>query len=50
MVGALSAPGVALGAILANELPERALELLFAALQLFFAVSLARRALARNRV
>ena len=50
MVGALSAPGVALGAVLANELPERALEILFAALQLFFAISLARRALARNRV
>jgi hypothetical protein len=39
---------VLLGAVLAEELPERALELGFAALQLFFAVSLARRAL--NRV
>ena len=50
IVGALSAPGVALGAILANQLPERALELSFAGLQLFFAVGLARRALERNRV
>ena len=49
-VGVLSAPGVALGAILANELPERALELAFAGLQLFFAAGLARRALDRNRV
>jgi uncharacterized membrane protein YfcA len=47
-VGALSVPGVLLGAVLANQLPERALELSFAGLQLFFAVSLARRAL--NRV
>jgi uncharacterized membrane protein YfcA len=47
-IGVLSVPGVLLGAVLANELPERALELGFAALQLFFAVSLARRAL--NRV
>src|SRR3954467_2948967 len=37
-VGALSVPGVVLGAVLANELPERALELSFAGLQLFFAV------------
>ena len=49
-VGLLSAPGVALGAILANELPERGLELAFAGLQLFFAVGLARRALGQNRV
>jgi uncharacterized membrane protein YfcA len=47
-LGVLSVPGVLLGAVLANELPERALELSFAGLQLFFAVSLARRAL--NRV
>jgi uncharacterized membrane protein YfcA len=50
LVGVLSAPGVAAGAVLANELPERALELAFAGLQLFFALSLARRALGRNRV
>jgi uncharacterized membrane protein YfcA len=47
-LGVLSVPGVLLGAVLANELPERALELSFAGLRLFFAVSLARRAL--NRV
>jgi uncharacterized protein len=47
-IGALSVPGVLLGAVLAEELPERALELGFAALQLFFAVTLVRRAL--NRV
>src|SRR5438477_1832438 len=34
-LGALSAPGVLLGAVLANQLPERALKLSFAALQLF---------------
>ena len=46
-IGLLSVPGVLLGAVLAEELPERALELGFAALQLVFAVSLARRALDR---
>ncbi len=49
-VGLLAAPGVLIGALLANALPERALELSFAALQLFFAVGLARRALGRNQV
>ena len=49
-VGVLSVPGVIGGAVLANEVPQRALELGFAALQLFFAVGLARRALSRNRV
>ena len=49
-VGVLSVPGVLAGAVLANEVPQRALELGFAALQLFFAVGLARRALSRNRV
>jgi uncharacterized protein len=47
-LGLLSVPGVVLGAALANTLPERALKLAFAGLQLFFAVGLARRALARN--
>jgi uncharacterized membrane protein YfcA len=47
-VGLLSVPGVLAGAVMAEELPQRALELGFAALQLFFAFSLARRAL--NRV
>jgi uncharacterized membrane protein YfcA len=46
-IGVLSVPGVILGAVLAEHLPERALELAFAALQLFFAASLARRALDR---
>jgi uncharacterized protein len=46
-IGVLSVPGVLLGAVLAEKLPERALELGFAGLQLFFAVSLARRALDR---
>jgi uncharacterized protein len=45
LVGALSPPGVAIGVVAANELPERALELGFAALALFMAVQLARRAL-----
>ena len=50
LLGALSVPGVALGSVLANNVPERALELAFAGLQLFFAAALARRALERNRV
>ena len=50
LIGALSVPGVALGSVLANNVSERSLELSFAALQVFFAVGLARRALARNRV
>jgi uncharacterized protein len=49
-IGLLSVPGVLLGSVLANELPERALELSFAGLQLFFAAGLARRALSGNRV
>ena len=48
VIGALSLPGVAAGAALANVLPERALELLFAALQIGFAYRLARRALERS--
>ncbi len=47
VVGLLAPPGILAGAALANELPERALELSFAGLQIFFAVSLARRALTR---
>ena len=46
-LGILSVPGVVAGAVLAEQLPERALELGFAGLQLFFAVGLARRALDR---
>jgi uncharacterized protein len=49
-IGLLSVPGVLLGAVLANQLPQRALELSFAGLQLFLAAGLARRAVARNRV
>jgi uncharacterized membrane protein YfcA len=44
-VAALSPVGVVGGVLLANELPERALELSFAAVQIVFAVGLARRAL-----
>jgi len=36
--------------VLANQLPQRALEVSFAGLQLFMAIGLARRALGRNRV
>jgi uncharacterized membrane protein YfcA len=50
VIGVLSVPGVVLGAVLANQLPQRALELSFAGLQLFLAVGLARRAVGRNRV
>ena len=47
IVAALAPPGVLLGTTVANEVSERALELSFAGLQLFFALSLARRALKR---
>jgi uncharacterized membrane protein YfcA len=43
-IGLLSPVGVAIGVVAANEMPERALELLFAALCLYFAIGLARRA------
>jgi uncharacterized membrane protein YfcA len=45
LLGALSPLGVIGGAELSNVLPERALELSFAAVQLVFAFGLARRAL-----
>jgi uncharacterized membrane protein YfcA len=45
LVGVLSPFGVVAGTVLANALSERALELSFAAVQVWFAVSLARRAL-----
>jgi uncharacterized membrane protein YfcA len=45
VVGLLSPLGVVAGTVLANAVSERALELSFAAVQLFFAWSLARRAL-----
>ena len=43
--GLLAAGGAAAGVVLANVLPQRALQLLFAAVMLYFAVSLLRRAL-----
>lgn len=45
LVGLMSVGGVAAGVALANVLPERALQLLFAAVMLYFAVSLGKRAL-----
>jgi uncharacterized membrane protein YfcA len=45
VMGLLSPIGVAIGVVGANEMPERALELLFAALSLYFAFGLAVRAL-----
>jgi uncharacterized protein len=47
VVGLLSPIGVLFGVGLANEVSERALELSFAAVQLFFAWRLAKRALLR---
>jgi uncharacterized membrane protein YfcA len=44
IVGLLSPVGVALGTVLANAVPERALELSFAGVQLYFAWQLAQRA------
>lgn len=44
-IGALSPVGVAIGVLAANGVSERALELLFAALSLYFAYGLAKRAL-----
>jgi uncharacterized protein len=45
LIGVLSPLGVAAGAVAANAVPERALELSFAAVQLYFAWRLGRRAL-----
>ncbi|MEX0993821.1 MAG: TSUP family transporter [Solirubrobacterales bacterium] len=44
-VGLLSPVGVVAGVVVANELPQRALELSFAALLLFVAAQMVRRAL-----
>ncbi len=44
VVGVLSAAGVLAGVLAANAVPERALELSFAAVQLVFAWQLAKRA------
>ena len=46
VLGLLSPLGAVLGVVLANEIPERALELGFAALTLYFAWRLGKRALA----
>jgi uncharacterized membrane protein YfcA len=48
VVGALSPLGVAAGVLVANVLPERGLELGFAAVQLYFAYTLARAAVRRE--
>jgi len=45
VIGVLSPLGVLIGVVVANEVPERALELAFAALALFIAYGLLRRAL-----
>jgi uncharacterized membrane protein YfcA len=47
LIGILSPLGVVAGVVLANALPERALELSFAGLQLVFAWQLARNAVLR---
>ena len=46
LIGALSVPGAIGGAALADAIDERPLELMFAGVQIFFAWTLARRALA----
>jgi uncharacterized membrane protein YfcA len=45
-IGVLSPLGVGIGVVVSNAVPERALQLGFAALALFFALQLVRRALA----
>lgn len=45
LIGLLAIPGVIVGVVVANAVPERALELGFAALLLFVAFQLVRRAL-----
>ncbi|HSK50212.1 MAG TPA: sulfite exporter TauE/SafE family protein [Solirubrobacterales bacterium] len=49
LIGALSPLGVAIGVVVANEVPERALKISFAALALFMAVQLLRRVRAVGR-
>lgn len=48
VVGLLSPVGVGVGTVVANEVPERALQIAFAVVQLFFAYRLARRAMSRQ--
>ena len=45
VVGALSPLGVGIGVVAANAVSERALEVMFAGVQLYFAFGLARRAI-----
>ena len=45
LIGVLSPVGVAVGTVVANEVPERVLQISFAAVQLAFAYRLARRAM-----
>jgi uncharacterized membrane protein YfcA len=45
VIGVLSPLGVLAGVVLSNSVPERALKLAFAALAMFFAIQLTRRAL-----
>ena len=47
MLGGLAVAGAALGAVIANAVPERALEVGFALLILYVAFQLVRRALSR---
>jgi uncharacterized membrane protein YfcA len=49
LIGVLSPLGVLAGVVVANEVSERVLELSFAALALFMAAQLVRRALAEER-
>jgi uncharacterized membrane protein YfcA len=48
VIGALSPVGVLIGAVVSNNVPERALEIGFAGLILFVAAQLVRRALAED--
>ena len=48
VIGVLSPLGVLIGVVVANEVPQRALELSFAALVLFIAYGLVRRALSQE--
>jgi len=48
VIGVLSPLGVLIGVVVANAVPERALELCFAALVLFIAYGLVRRALSQE--
>ena len=49
VVGLLSPVGVAIGVVAANEMSQRVLELLFAALSLYFAAGLAAQGTSRPR-